>query len=262
MPFNLAAHWIHSSSLLGPERLNLPLGPWATLDTIVMSYLLTLKWNKWILTFNFENNAAQWCMTCRNFNNVSFESIMVILYENSMTTVIHPTTWSQPHLGPVVQITGWWSLLLGSWNLQLGLPKTYFRKVEFSCKVQLSRSSLLPTQKYGNVPMCGSQHTFVLRFCFFLGRTVEYTQMPWLSLGNIHLWWNMSALCGRSIIHSTIKFLLKCYTTPKENIIIATHYVPIFLNNYLHKGALFASCKCSTIIMSSDHDDHSGLSNF
>ena len=30
----------------------------------------------------------------RNFNNVSFESIMVILYDKSMTTVIHPGTWS------------------------------------------------------------------------------------------------------------------------------------------------------------------------
>ena len=26
----------------------------------------------------------------RNFNNVSFESIMVILYDEGMTTVIHP----------------------------------------------------------------------------------------------------------------------------------------------------------------------------
>ena len=31
----------------------------------------------------------------RNFNNVSFESIMVILYDKGMTTVIHPGTWSQ-----------------------------------------------------------------------------------------------------------------------------------------------------------------------
>ena len=31
----------------------------------------------------------------RNFNNVSFESIMVILYDKSVTTVIHPGTWSQ-----------------------------------------------------------------------------------------------------------------------------------------------------------------------
>ena len=31
----------------------------------------------------------------RNFNNVSFESIMVILYDEGMTTVIHPGTWSQ-----------------------------------------------------------------------------------------------------------------------------------------------------------------------
>ena len=31
----------------------------------------------------------------RNFNNVSFESMMVILNDKSMTTVIHPGTWSQ-----------------------------------------------------------------------------------------------------------------------------------------------------------------------
>ena len=31
----------------------------------------------------------------RNFNNKSFESIMIILCDNSMTTVIHPTTWAQ-----------------------------------------------------------------------------------------------------------------------------------------------------------------------
>ena len=35
------------------------ISPWATFDTIVMSYLPTLKWNKLILTFDFENNAAQ-----------------------------------------------------------------------------------------------------------------------------------------------------------------------------------------------------------
>ena len=37
----------------------------AILDTIncYMSYLLSLKWNKWILAFNFENSVAQWCMT-------------------------------------------------------------------------------------------------------------------------------------------------------------------------------------------------------
>ena len=29
----------------------------------------------------------------RNFNNVSFERIMVILYDKSTTTVIHPTIW-------------------------------------------------------------------------------------------------------------------------------------------------------------------------
>ena len=32
---------------------------------------------------------------CKNFNNVSFESIMVILYDKSMTTIIHPGTLSQ-----------------------------------------------------------------------------------------------------------------------------------------------------------------------
>ena len=31
----------------------------------------------------------------RNFNDVSFESIMAILYDEGMTTVIHPGTWSQ-----------------------------------------------------------------------------------------------------------------------------------------------------------------------
>ena len=31
----------------------------------------------------------------RNFNIVSLESTMIILYDSSMTTVIHPTTWSQ-----------------------------------------------------------------------------------------------------------------------------------------------------------------------
>ena len=31
----------------------------------------------------------------RNFNNGSFESTMIILYDNSTTTVIHTTTWSQ-----------------------------------------------------------------------------------------------------------------------------------------------------------------------
>ena len=31
----------------------------------------------------------------RNFNNVSFESIMAILYDEGMTRVIHPGTWSQ-----------------------------------------------------------------------------------------------------------------------------------------------------------------------
>ena len=29
-----------------------------------------------------------------NFNSVSFESTMIILYDNYMTIVIHPTTWS------------------------------------------------------------------------------------------------------------------------------------------------------------------------
>ena len=41
---------------LGSERFNLPLGQ---LHKIVMSYLPILKWNKLILKFNFENNAAQ-----------------------------------------------------------------------------------------------------------------------------------------------------------------------------------------------------------
>ena len=31
----------------------------------------------------------------RNFNNISLESIMVILYDKGRTTVIHPGTWSQ-----------------------------------------------------------------------------------------------------------------------------------------------------------------------
>ena len=39
----------------------------------------------------------------RNFNNVSFESIMVIFYDKSMTTVIHPGTWSQTHSIPLFQ---------------------------------------------------------------------------------------------------------------------------------------------------------------
>ena len=30
-----------------------------------------------------------------NFNNVSFEGIMAILYDEGMTTVIHPGTWSE-----------------------------------------------------------------------------------------------------------------------------------------------------------------------
>ena len=31
----------------------------------------------------------------RNFNDISFERTMIILYDNSMIIIIHPTTWSQ-----------------------------------------------------------------------------------------------------------------------------------------------------------------------
>ena len=64
----------------GSDRFDLPL---AILDTINNCYELPafLKWNKLILTLNLENNAAHAVMhDWRNFNNVSFESIMVILY--------------------------------------------------------------------------------------------------------------------------------------------------------------------------------------
>ena len=43
----------------------------------------------------------------RNFNNVEFESIMVILNDKSMTTVIHPGTWSQhPFVSEVCFFSG------------------------------------------------------------------------------------------------------------------------------------------------------------
>ena len=41
----------------GSERFNLPLGH-IGYDCYI-NYLPSLKWNKLILTFNFENNAAQ-----------------------------------------------------------------------------------------------------------------------------------------------------------------------------------------------------------
>ena len=48
----------------------------------------------------------------RNFNNVSFESIIVILYDEGMTTVIHPGTWSQhPFVSGVCFFFFFWDAL-------------------------------------------------------------------------------------------------------------------------------------------------------
>ena len=45
----------------GSELFNLPLGH-IGYDLLLYKLPAFLKWNKWILTFNFENNAAQWWM--------------------------------------------------------------------------------------------------------------------------------------------------------------------------------------------------------
>ena len=55
----------------------------------------------------------------RNFNNVSFESIMVILYDKGMTIVIHPGTWSQHPF--VSGFCFFWDALY-SMNIIINLP--------------------------------------------------------------------------------------------------------------------------------------------
>ena len=52
----------------------------------------------WTVTVQTTVSIQAYCSVMhdwRNFNNVSLESTMLILYDNSMITVIHPTTWSQ-----------------------------------------------------------------------------------------------------------------------------------------------------------------------
>ena len=60
------------------------ISPLAILDTINNCY-----------EFQFWKQCCSVMHDWRNFNNVSFESIMVILYDKGMTTVIHPGTCSQ-----------------------------------------------------------------------------------------------------------------------------------------------------------------------
>ena len=62
----VSRHTIRHTSCSNSYSGTCPLiSPLAILDTIncYISYLPSLKWNKWILTFNFETNASQWCMT-------------------------------------------------------------------------------------------------------------------------------------------------------------------------------------------------------
>ena len=47
----------------------------------------------------------------RNFSNVSFESIMAILYDKGVTTVIHPGTWSQHPFVSGVYFFSFWEAL-------------------------------------------------------------------------------------------------------------------------------------------------------
>ena len=72
------------------------ISPWATLDTIVMRYLAAyIK----VEQMNFDGPILKTMLLSdawlEEFNSVSFKSTMIILYDNSLTTVIHPTTWSQ-----------------------------------------------------------------------------------------------------------------------------------------------------------------------
>ena len=77
---------------LGSERFNIPLGHiWY--DCYELCAYLKVE------QINFDIQFWKQCCSVmhdwRNFNDVSFESIMIILYDKSMATVIHPGTWSQ-----------------------------------------------------------------------------------------------------------------------------------------------------------------------
>ena len=77
---------------LGSERFNIPLGH-------IWYDCYELYAYRKVEQVNFDIQFWKQCCSVmhdwRNLNNVSFESIMVILYDKSMTTVIHPGTWSQ-----------------------------------------------------------------------------------------------------------------------------------------------------------------------
>ena len=72
------------------------ISPLAILDTI-NCYELPVFFK--VEQINFDIQFWKQCCSVmhdwRNFNNVSFKSIMVILYDKGVTTVIHPGTWSQ-----------------------------------------------------------------------------------------------------------------------------------------------------------------------
>ena len=54
------------------------------------AYIYTLKWNKCNFDIQFWKQCCSVMHDWRNFSNVSFESTIIILYDNSMTIVIHP----------------------------------------------------------------------------------------------------------------------------------------------------------------------------
>ena len=63
---------------------------------VIWSYLPSLKVEQINFGIQFWKQCCSVMHDWRNFNNVSFESMMVILYHEGMTSVIHPGTWSQP----------------------------------------------------------------------------------------------------------------------------------------------------------------------
>ena len=75
--------YLNKAMLLLKFRINcLAYGQATSGNTIVTIHLPIVKWHKWILAFNFENNAAQWGMTGWIFNNVIImrKSISIILH--------------------------------------------------------------------------------------------------------------------------------------------------------------------------------------
>ena len=81
----------------------------------------------------------------RNFKILSFESIMFILYNKSMTTVIHPTTWSHhPLFHPLVLF-----FLTHCIGPHFGSSRASTLHSAMSCKLATLRDSF-----FGNVPRC------------------------------------------------------------------------------------------------------------